>query len=101
MYPVAFHKGRAKIGRTMPDKLPNTRIPHFSGNIFEPQSDSANGQRPRGGVRQDKSVLTFNRIASIQPASLKKDMQSHKTSTTNSRSQKRSSDKRRLAPFTL
>src|SRR6266487_3087773 len=68
-------------------------------DIFSTQSVSpAQGTTVRG-VRQDKRVLPFDRVASTQPASRKKDTRSRDMSTPECRSQNRPSD--RLVPLTL
>src|SRR2546428_290552 len=55
----------------MPDRLPNNPFSPASGNIFQPPSGSANVQQPRGGVRQDKGMPKFQRVATKQPDPLK------------------------------
>lgn len=85
----------------MPNQLPNNRDAHFSPDRYPRQSSTRNGQQPRGGVWQDKAVLTFDRIASVQPASVEKVLRSHATETKNPRSQNRSTAKRKTVPLQL
>ncbi len=70
-------------------------------NVFQRQSQSANGQQPRNGVGQDNPSPPRARIASPQPASLTKDMRAQRMSTTNSRSQNRPTAKRKTVKLTL
>jgi len=75
-----------------------TQFPHI---VFEEQSNTPKVQQPLSGVGQDKSVLTSDRIASQQPASLEKLSRSHRIETKNTRSQNRPTAKRRTVPLQL
>src|SRR5437016_933523 len=75
--------------------------PQFSQNVFEQQGHSANGQQPRSGVRPDKPLSPHARIASTQPASLKKEMRAHETERNRSRSQNRPTPKRKTVKLTV
>src|ERR1700694_5229409 len=79
----------------------NNEHAQSSQNVFQRQSHTANGQQPRGSVGQDKGVPTFDRVASYQPASLRKGMRSHEMETKNSRSQNHSNAKRKTVPLQL
>ncbi len=68
-------------------------------DIFSPQSVSPAPGTTVRGVRQDKGVPTFDRVASTQPSSRTKDARSDGIRTPDSRSQNRPSD--RLVPVTL
>ncbi len=66
-----FPSGCARGEDTMPDRLPNSQFPHSSRNVLQPPAQHANGQRPRGGVGQDKTAPECVRFASIQPVTPK------------------------------
>ncbi len=79
----------------------NKTVAQTERNIFQQQSHSIVFKGTHGSVRQDKRAFARDRIASPQPALLKKVMRSHEMASANSRSQKNTSDKRRLAPITI
>ena len=85
----------------MPNRLPDTQLSHSAHNVFEPQSNSPNAQQPPRGVRQDKPHPSRERIASHQPGSVKKAVRSQQMSSNTTRSQKRSTPKRRTAQLIL
>ncbi len=70
--------------------MPNTQS---SQNVFQRQSYSANGQRPLGGVWQDKTAPKRDRAAMIQPASPKNMTRTQQMDTNTSRSQKHSNQR--------
>ena len=81
--------------------MENTKPAHFTPNGFTQQSYSPNGQQPRSGVRQDKPLPTRARIASTQPAALKKGMRAHETQSNGARSQNRPTPKRKTVKLTV
>ncbi len=81
--------------------MENTKPAHFTPNGFTHQSYSPNVQQPRSGVRQDKPLPPRARIASIQPAPLENVMRPHEMDSNYSRSQKRSTPKRKTVHLTL
>ncbi len=68
---------------------------HMSQNVYPPQSHSRNDQQLRSSVWQDNPTQPGERIASYQPDASKKDLRSHQMDKKSSRSQKRSTPKRR------
>src|SRR5260370_24278887 len=81
--------------------MSNTVHTKLSKTGFQGQSQPENGQQPRSGVGQDNPAPPRARIASPQPASLKKVMRAQRMSTTNSRSQNRPIPKRKTVKLTL
>jgi len=79
----------------------NTAHTQLSQNVFQRRFHTSNGQQPRRGVGQDNPAPPRARIASPQPASLKKDMRAQRMGTTNSRSQNRPNVKRKTVKLTL
>src|SRR6266446_8071405 len=67
-------------------------------NVFQRQYHSPNVQQPQGGVRQDNPAPPRERAASPQPVTVEKDARTHQTNNKTSRSQKRSSSKRKTVP---
>jgi hypothetical protein len=80
--------------------LNNQHTP-LSQNGFSQQPYSPNVQQPLGGVRQDKPRAPTARIASPQPAPLKKVMRPHQVNNNPFRSQKRPTPKRKTVHLTL
>jgi hypothetical protein len=72
-----------------------------SQNSLQRRLYSAKMQQPLRGVRQDKGVPTSARIASTQPAPPEKVMRQHQMNSNNSRSQKKSSTRRKTVHLTL
>lgn len=85
----------------MPSRSANTYRSQTSRNIFQHQSPSATTQQPLRGVRQDKPHPSRERTASHEPSAVKKDMRSQQLNSNTSRSQKRSTPKRRTAQLIL
>jgi hypothetical protein len=81
--------------------MENTQPAHFGDNGLPPQFSATGGVTTLRRVGQDKSAPQRERIASTQPASLKKVTRSHHLNTNPSRSQKQSSTNRKTVPLTL
>jgi hypothetical protein len=81
--------------------MANTVQPHFSQNVFFQQSHSVIKQQPILGVRQDKRANFSARIASQQPASLKKVMRAQQLKKGTPRSQNKPNLKRKTEQLTL
>lgn len=75
--------------------LPNTHFPRSRNSGLPAQSSPPSAQQPQRGVWQDKPHPSHERIASIQPGSVKKAMRSQQMSNNTPRSQKRSTPNRR------
>ena len=81
--------------------MANTVQPHFSQNVFLNQSHSVIKQQQNLGVRQDKRANFSARIASQQPASLKKVMRAQQLKKDTPRSQNKPNLKRKTEQLTL
>jgi hypothetical protein len=81
--------------------MANTVPPHFSQNVFLNQSHSVIKQQPILGVRQDKRANFSARIASEQPASLKKVMRAQQLKKDTPRTQNKPNPKRKTVQLTL
>jgi hypothetical protein len=81
--------------------MANTVHPHFSQNVFLNQSHSVIKQQQNLGVRQDKRANFSARIASQQPASLKKVMRAQQLKKDTPRSQNKPIPKRKTVQLTL
>jgi hypothetical protein len=81
--------------------MANTVQPHFSQNVFLNQSHSVVKQQQNLGVRQDKRAEGSARIASQQPASLKKVMRAQQLKKDTPRSQNKPNLKRKTEQLTL
>jgi hypothetical protein len=81
--------------------MANTAQPHFSQNVFLNQSHSVIKHQQNLGVRQDKRANFSARIASQQPASLKKVMRAQQLKKDTPRTQNKPVAKRRTAQLTL
>jgi hypothetical protein len=81
--------------------MANTVPPHFSQNVFLQQSHTTIKQQPNLGVRQDKRAFQRARIASRQPASLKKVMRAQQLKKDTPRSQNKPIPKRKTIQLTL
>ena len=81
--------------------MANTVPPHFSQNVFLQQSHAVINHQPNLGVRQDKRANFSARIASQQPASLKKVMRAQQLKKDTSRSQNKPIPKRKTIQLTL
>ena len=81
--------------------MANTVQPHFNQHVFLKQSHSVINQKPNLGVRQDKRANFSARIASQQPASLKKVMRAQQLKKDTPRSQNKPIAKRRTVQLTL
>ncbi len=68
---------------------------HMSQNVYPAQSSTHNAQQLRSSVWQDNPTQPRERIASHQPDAPKKDLRSQSMNRKTSRSQKRSTPKRR------
>jgi hypothetical protein len=86
---------------TISFSMANTVQPHFSQNVFLNQSHSVIKQQPNLGVRQDKRANFSARIASGQPASLKKVMRAQQLKKDTPRSQNKPNPKRKTVQLTL
>ena len=85
----------------MAARLPNTHFPRSRFSGLPAQSSTSGVQQPLRGVRQDKGVLPFERLASNQPASVKQVPRSRVTETKNPRSQNKPTFKRKTVPLQL
>jgi hypothetical protein len=81
--------------------MANTVQPHFSQNVFLNQSHPVIKQQQNLGVRQDKRANFSARIASQQPASLKKVMRAQQLKKDTPRSQNKPNPKRKTVQLTL
>jgi hypothetical protein len=81
--------------------MANTVLPHFSQNVFLNQSHTTIKQQQNLGVRQDKRANFSARIASSQPASLKKVMRAQQLKKDTPRSQNKPIPKRKTVQLTL
>ncbi len=81
--------------------MPNTVQPHFSQNVFLNQSHSVIKQQQNLGVRQDKRANFSARIASQQPASLKKVMRAQQPKKDTPRTQNKPNPKRKTVQLTF
>jgi hypothetical protein len=81
--------------------MANTVHPHFSQNVFLQQSHTIIKQQQNLGVRQDKRANFSARIASGQPASLKKVMRAQQLKKDTPRSQNKHKPKRKTVQLTL
>jgi hypothetical protein len=81
--------------------MANTVQPHFSQNVFLNQSHSVIKQQQNLGVRQDKRASFSTRIASGQPASLKKVMRAQQLKKDTPQSQNKPNPKRKTEQLTL
>jgi hypothetical protein len=81
--------------------MANTVQPHFSQNVFLNQSHSVIKQQQNLGVRQDKRANFSARIASQQPASLKKVMRAQQPKKDTPRTQNKPNPKRKTVQLTL
>src|SRR5437763_13999290 len=81
--------------------MTNTVQPHFNQNVFLNQSHSVIKQQQNLGVRQDKRANFSARIASQQPASLKKVMRAQQLKKDTPRSQNKPNPKRKTEQLTL
>src|SRR2546421_11728374 len=79
----------------------NTAHTQTSHNVFERQVHTTNGQQPRRGVWQDNPTPRSARTALPQPAPPKKAMRPQQMNSNLSRSQNRSTAKRKTVHLTL
>ena len=79
----------------------NTAHTQSAQNVFARQRHTATGQQPRGGVWQDNPTPRAARIASPHPAPPKKAMRPQEMNSNLSRSQNRSTAKRKTVHLTL
>lgn len=81
--------------------MPNTKKPHSQRNVFAHQTNHTKNQKLHGAVWQDKERSSRARIASQQPAPLKKAMRPHPMISNTSRSQNKPTPKRKTVHLTL
>src|SRR4051812_10406966 len=81
--------------------MANNLQPHISQNVFLNQSHTTIKQQQNLGVRQDKRADFSARIASSQPASLKRVMRAQQLKKDTPRSQNKPTPKRKTVQLTL
>ncbi len=81
--------------------MTNNEDTQFSQDVYPTPSQSRNVQQPRSGVGQDKRAASRARTASMQPAPHEKAMRAQQTNRKTSRSQKKSTPKRKTIHLTL
>jgi hypothetical protein len=81
--------------------MPINARPHISQNVFLQQSYSATNTQKTRGLRQDKARKKSARMASRQPAPREEILRAHPLNNNTSRSQNKSTPKRKTVQLTL